>query len=104
MGNCVLFLRIQPSFLLLSVSINPPLLFFSLDLSFQKTAKHKAKETYDTVTEKLGATPQSAREYKKGVEETASEATDGKRDRTQEDWWGSWELCIFLPGLALTVD
>ena len=50
--------------------------FSSLCPSFQ-SAKHKVKETYDTVTEKLGATPQSAQEYKKGMEETASEAMDG---------------------------
>jgi len=43
-----------------------------------QSAKHKAEEAYDTVTEKLGTTKQSAREYQKGLEETASETMDGK--------------------------
>ena len=52
------------------------------------------KETYEMVTEKLGATPHSAREYKKGMEETASETMDGKRRRrvTRK----KWELCRFM--------
>jgi len=50
-------------------------------LLIPQSAKHKMKETYEMVTEKLGATPQSAREYKKGMEETASETMDGKRRR-----------------------
>jgi len=68
-------------------------------LLIPQSAKHKMKETYEMVTEKLGATPQSAREYKKGIEETASETMDGKRRRrvTRK----KWELCRFMTQTVL---
>ena len=82
MGNfCVLLLCSFLHSTYTSASSNSPLLSPSLHFPSQ-SAKHKVKETYDTVTEKLGATPQSAREYKKGMEETASETMGGKKRRS----------------------
>ncbi len=50
-------------------------------------AKHKAKQSTDVVKEKIGAAPQSAREYKQGVEEAVEvareAAQEGEEDMTE---------------------
>lgn len=60
-------LLLRPFYLFPTASYDSPL-FYHWFLLFLQSAKHKAKEAYE----------KSAREYKKGLEETTNETMDGK--------------------------
>ena len=69
----------------------------------QQQAKHMVKETCNYTKEKLAATPQSAREYKKDIKVTTDEAMKGLSVYVYgcvPVWWDAHTSIVWVLSLA----